>query len=66
MRNKQVISKNIETLRNNIKQIKQVVYTSGNFQDLQKAFEDTDITVEKIDNLVSIEPDTFHSTQPSQ
>lgn len=66
MRNKQLVSKNIEVLRNNIKQVKYIVNTSGNFQDLKSAFDVVDETVEKIDNLVNIEPDTFHSTQPSQ
>lgn len=59
MRSKEVISNNLDKLRNNINNIKYIVNTGGSFHDLLKAFEVAYTTLDNIDNLVSIEPDEF-------
>lgn len=59
MRSKEVISNNLDKLRNNINNIKYIVNTGGSFHDLLNAFEVVYTTLDNIDNLISIEPDEF-------
>lgn len=63
MKNKELISNKLEKLRNDLNNIKYITNTSGNFQELERAYSIAFNTLEDITGIISIESDDFRSHQ---
>jgi len=63
MKNKQLVSDNLDKLRNKIKNINYVYSTNGSLQEFREAVEISLNTLGEIEGLISIEHDLFASNQ---
>lgn len=66
MKNKTVVSDNLEKLRNSFKNYKYLVYTNGTPDELAEAYNNTIDKLDNIVHLVSLEQDMFGTFKSNQ